>query len=197
MLDHLRQKSILVQDLPHLLLFAHCRVLLLRDHRLVCCPAVGEAMPPLWNCRDQSNEFEDTRWREWLLGDLDSKRIGDSIGDGGWCADCTAFAYPAEVDGTDRGRLQVLNLDRRDLHRRRYEIVHKSCGQELPVLIVDGVLVEDASNTLGGPAAHLPLDDGRVDHRPAVLNDEVARNIYLAGLWIHLNPAAMRCLGVS
>src|SRR5437588_8253568 len=59
------------------------------------------------------------------------------------------------------------------------------------------MLVKYTSNALGRTAAHLSLDDRGIDHRPAVLNHEVARNIHLARLRVHLNPAAMSCLGVS
>src|SRR5260370_20585862 len=57
--------------------------------------------------------------------------------------------------------------------------------------MVDGVLVQHAANALSRSAAHLPFDHSRIDHRAAVLDDEIARNVYLARLRVDLDPAAM------
>src|SRR5258708_30258073 len=53
------------------------------------------------------------------------------------------------------------------------------------------MLVQHAANALSRSAAHLPFNYSRIDHRAAVLDDEIARNVYLARLRVDLDPAAM------
>ena len=55
-------------------------------------------------------------------------------------------------------------------------------GEELALIVVRRVLEQHAADALGDPATDLPFDDGRVDHLPAVLDDEVA--------WIVTTPVS-------
>src|SRR6266446_7398730 len=149
------------------------------------------APAPSLRRRNGPHQFQNACRGQRLLRDLDAERVRDCIDDRRRCTDRPAFSYTAEVDRADRRRLQMLNLDRRDLHRRWNQVVHERQCQELGVLIVDGVLVQHAANALSRSAAHLPFDHSRIDHRAAVLDDEIARNVYLARLRIDLDPAAM------
>src|SRR5258708_433174 len=147
--------------------------------------------------RSLPNQFKNARRWKWLLRDLHAKRIRNRISDGGWRADRPAFTNATEIDWADRGRLKMVNLDGRNLNRRRDQVVHEGSGQELPVLVIDGMLVQNTTNALRRSSAYLPFNDGGVNHRPTVLHDEVARNIHLARLRVNLHPAAVGGLRIS
>src|SRR5258708_35356400 len=104
------------------------------------------------------------------------------ISDGGGRAHRPPFTNAPEIDWADRGRLKMGNLDGRNLNRRRYQVVHEGSGQELPVLVIDGMLVQNTTNALRRSSAYLPFNDGGVNHRPTVPHAEEARNIHLARL---------------
>jgi len=86
----------------------------------------------------------------------------------------------------------MLDLDRRRVGGRRHQVVHERRRQELPVLVVRGVLEQRLAEPLDDAAADLPLDDGRVDHPAAVLDDDVARNAHGTGLAVDLDDADVR-----
>jgi hypothetical protein len=80
----------------------------------------------------------------------------------------------------------VQDLDGRDLHRRRDQIVHKRGGDELSLVVVNKLLVQRRGDPLSNTSAHLALDNHRVDHNPAVLRDHVAVYANVARLRVDL-----------
>ena len=54
-------------------------------------------------------------------------------------------------------------------------VVHQRRGEELAAAVVDDAFEERLADALGHRAVDLPLDDHRIDHGPAVLDERVAR----------------------
>ena len=66
------------------------------------------------------------------------------------------------------------NLNRRNVYRRRDEIIHERAGQELSILVVDGMFIHGRADPLGDPALNLPIDNDRVNNPAAILNNDIA-----------------------
>src|SRR4029078_5512289 len=61
------------------------------------------------------------------------------------------------------------------------EVVHEGGGDGVAVIVVGQVFVEDAPDALHDAARDLALDHVRIDHRPAVLADDVSQQPDLTG----------------
>ena len=92
-------------------------------------------------------------------------------------------------------RLQVRDLHGRDLHRRRQQEIHVARRQRLPVTVAGELLVKSAADSLGHSAADLPLHDGRIDHRAAVVLDHVAEHVDVARLDVDLDDGGVAAAG--
>ena len=79
----------------------------------------------------------------------------------------------------------------RHVERVRHVVVVEVRGQELPVLVVDEVLVERGADRVHGRAVHLPLDDLRVDPRAAVVDGGVVDDLDDARLPVDLDHAGV------
>ena len=66
--------------------------------------------------------------------------------------------------------------DRRDLRRRRHQIVHERCGLDLSVLVVRHPLVERLRDALGRRAVDLAVDDLWIDRLPAVVCHRIPKD---------------------
>ena len=106
--------------------------------------------------------------------------------------DHPALADAAEVDvRIERHRLEMVDLDARDLGRGGQQVVHERAGEELRLVVVRRPLEQHRADALGDAAAHLALDDGGVDQRAAVLDDDVALDRHLTGLDVDLDDRAV------
>src|ERR1700730_16132509 len=88
----------------------------------------------------------------------------------------------------------MVDLDVRYLGGGRQQVVHERTGQELAVVGVCGMFVQHAADALGDTTPHLPFDDGRVDHRPTVLDNQVAVDLDLTRVGVDRYPHRMRGL---
>ncbi len=86
-------------------------------------------------------------------------------------------------------------LDDRHLGRGRQQIVDERGGERVALLVPREVLEEHAADALHRAAGDLTLDDVRVDHRPAVLGDDVAQQLDLAGFDVDLAGAHVGGVG--
>ena len=101
-----------------------------------------------------------------------------------------ALAHPLRAERRERGRrLDRAGLQRRHVERVRHVVVVEVRGQQLPVLVVDEVLVERGADRVHGRAVHLALDDLRVDPRAAVVDGRVVDDLDDAGLAVDLDDA--------
>jgi len=66
------------------------------------------------------------------------------------------------------------DLDFGHLVRRRQEIVHETLREKLAVLVIGELLVERGPDAMGDAAHGHAAHDLRIDHRAAVVADEVA-----------------------
>src|SRR5437764_4806706 len=66
----------------------------------------------------------------------------------------------------------MLDLDARHLRRGRQQVVHERAREKLRLIVVGGALEQHRADALRDAAAHLALDDRRVDELPAVLYDD-------------------------
>ena len=120
------------------------------------------------------------------------ERVLDGVRDGGGRTDHAALADAAEVVlPTGRDRLEVVDLDVGDLHRRRQQVVHVGRRLHVGVVVVRRLLVEHRTDPLRHATADLAVDDRRVDDRPTVLDHEVAREGDETGLEIDVDDAGV------
>ena len=107
------------------------------------------------------------------------ERVLDRVHDRRGRHDHPALADAAEVDvGVVSDGLDVVDLDVRDVGRRRQQVVHERAGEELAVVAVRGVLEQHRPDPLRHAAADLALDDRRVDGDAAVLDHDVALDLH-------------------
>src|SRR6476646_9064132 len=90
-----------------------------------------------------------------------------------------AGAFLAE-HGVRRRRHVMDDLDRRDLVRRRQELIHEALRDALALVVVGELLVERGADAVGDPAHGHAAYDLRIDHGAAVVTDEVALDLGLA-----------------
>src|SRR3954453_24090477 len=91
------------------------------------------------------------------------------VEDGGGGTDRDALPHSFGAGATEGARgLEVLDFDDRDLVGGRDEVVHERGAGGVAGLVVGDRLVERGGDPLGDPAAHLAVDDARVDHDAAV-----------------------------
>ena len=80
----------------------------------------------------------------------------------------------------------------RHLGGARDHVVDERAGQDLPVVVVDRLLVQRLRDRLRDAAVHLALDDHRVDDVAAVVDRGVALDRDLAGLAVDLDLGDVR-----
>ncbi len=77
------------------------------------------------------------------------------------------------------------------LGRHRHQVVGHGGGQQVALLVIDAVLVQRAAQALHDAAAHLFVDQQRVDHAAAILDAPVFEQLHHAGLGIDFDPAGL------
>src|SRR5882724_6877771 len=90
-----------------------------------------------------------------------------------------------------RGRADMGTFDVRYYRGAGHQEVHERSILQLAALVVIQRLEHRHSDSLRDPAPHLPLDDLRIDHGPAVFNTEHPGHLNVSGLRIQLDHAAM------
>ena len=115
-------------------------------------------------------------------------------------ADAIVPASPHALDAERvhrRRRDRVVGLDVRHLAGPRHRVVHHGAGEELAVVVVDRDLLQRLAHALDHAAVNLALDDHRVDVRAAVVHRDVAEDLDLAGLGVHLDRADVGAEGID
>ena len=82
-------------------------------------------------------------------------------------ATCFPASFRAERIA-QRRRRQAVERQRWRVARSWQRIVHKRTGQQLPVVVVDGLLHERLANALDDPAMRLAFDEFRIDQHAEV-----------------------------
>src|SRR4051812_9307913 len=90
-------------------------------------------------------------------------------------------------EGRFRQCLQMVDLDGRNLARRRRQVVRQACREDVAGLIVDDLFEQRVGNALGHTAVNLPVDDHGVDQAPCVLGHDELLDRDPAGLDINLD----------
>ena len=85
-----------------------------------------------------------------------------------------------------RRRHRAVQLEAREVDRARHRVVHERSGQQLAVVVVDGLLDHRLADALRQAAVDLSLDDHRVDQIPGVVDGDELQQRRLAGLAIDL-----------
>src|SRR5262245_40900739 len=119
---------------------------------------LDQAEQPLW-CYGKLINL-DAKWRQ---------RIADSVRDCGRRSDRPALTQSAEA--AERGRRFCFNVDnlyRRNLARRRHQIVDEARSIDLALIVVDDFFIERGADALCNTAVHLTVHDLRVDETAAV-----------------------------
>jgi hypothetical protein len=75
----------------------------------------------------------------------------------------------------------------RQVRRAGDRVVGERAGQELALLVVHELLEQPVPDALCQSAEHLPVDDRRVDHPAAVVDDDVAKNLHVARSGVDLD----------
>ena len=88
-----------------------------------------------------------------------------------------------------RRRHRRVELEAREVGGARQRVVHERAGQQLPVLVVDGLLDHRLADALRQPAVDLPFDDERVDQIPGVVDGHEFQQRRLAGLAVDLRAS--------
>ena len=121
--------------------------------------------------------------------------VGHGVDDGRRGADGPALTDALVAAGTRAHGLDVAVLDLGHLGDGRDQVVDERAGDGVAVVVVGEVLVEGPADALDGAAVDLALDHVGVDHRPAVLADDVAQQRDHAGLHVDLAGAHVGGVG--
>ena len=71
-------------------------------------------------------------------------------------------------------------------------VVHQLAGDQLAVLVVDGLLVERLAQALHDAAVHLAIHEHRVDDVADIVHRHVAFDVHLPGVAIHFRHHDVR-----
>src|SRR4029079_7203977 len=135
------------------------------------------------------------RHPDWQAVDRDPKRpdrVVDGARDRRRRAEIAGLARAFLAKHGVRRRRHVMDdLDRRDLVRRRQEIIHEALRDELALVVVSELLVERSADAVGDPAHGHAAYNLRIDHRAAVVTDEVALDLGLAEIGVDRDQKEM------
>ena len=84
------------------------------------------------------------------------------------------------------------HLDGGDVHRRhvggvRHRVVHERAGEQLPAVVVDGMLHQRLAEALNDAPVHLTGDQHRVDHHPEIVDRHIVDDAGRAGIGVDLH----------
>src|ERR1700737_2519969 len=143
---------------------------------------------------DHAHQFQDSRWRKVLLGDLDGegfKSVLNRRRQSCWGGDGTTLPNAPEVDRVCGGTLEMFDFDGWYVCRCRQKVVGHRGRQTLAFLAVDAALEQNRADSLGHAPPFLAVADCRIDQGPAGLHDEIPIDLDLPCLSIDFHPAAM------
>jgi hypothetical protein len=86
----------------------------------------------------------------------------------------------------------VVDVDRRELHRARHQVVHHRPGEKLALGVVHVLLVDRVGDPHGDAAVNRPLQHQRVHHPTRVADVPPVLDPELAGLRDGLDQARLR-----
>ncbi len=86
---------------------------------------------------------------------------------------------PSGVNG--RRSLAVGRPERRQIRRRRAEVVHEARGEEVPVLVVGRPLEQSRAGAVREAASHLAVGEERIEEPACVVDGRVVEHAHLAG----------------
>src|ERR1700684_2590052 len=121
------------------------------------------------------------------------KRVGDCIRYRGRCANSAAFAHAAKA--AERGRrdaFDVHDVHPRDLKRCGHEVIDKTSGGALSLLVVDQLFVKRRANPLRYAAMDLAVDDHRIDQLAAILCNGELLGPHLESVRVDVNRGDVR-----
>src|SRR5262249_54732152 len=96
------------------------------------------------------------------------QRIVDRVDDRGRRADGTPLSQALGLgDGGVAQRLEMVDLERRNLARGRRQIVGERGGGDIAAVVVDDLFEQRVGDALGHAALDLAVDDHRIDQPPA------------------------------
>src|SRR3954454_2421869 len=122
--------------------------------------------------------------------------IVDGVDDGRGRADRAALAQSFGLgEGRFRQRLQMVDLDGRNLACRRRQVVRQARREDVAGLIVDDLFQQRVGNALGHTDVNLPVDDHRSDQAPGVLGHHELLDRDAAGLDINLDQGNVAGIG--
>src|ERR1039457_4490591 len=125
-----------------------------------------------------------------------AERIHHRIDDGGRRTDGASLAYAFNAQRIHgRGRTRVGALNPWNHAGLGDGVIHQLAGDELAVVVVDGLFVEGLSEALHDAAVDLSIDQQRVDDVAAIVYGHIAQNLDLAGIAIHLRHYDVRAEG--
>ena len=120
------------------------------------------------------------------------ERVDRRVHDARGRAEGAGFADALGAERIDRRRRdRGVQLEAREVGGARQRVVHERAGQQLPVVVVDGLLDHRLADALRQPAVNLPLDDQRIDQVARVVTatsfssfgSPVSRSISSIEMW--------------
>src|ERR1019366_6043073 len=112
-----------------------------------------------------------------------AERIHHRIDDGGRRSNGAGLAHAFHTQRIHgRGRTRVGALDPWNHAGLGDGVIHQLTGDELAVVVVDGLFVEGLSEALHDAAVDLSIDQQRVDDVAAIVHGHIAQNLDLAGI---------------
>ena len=76
-------------------------------------------------------------------------------------------------------------FDPRHHPRTRQRVIHELAGDQLAVIVIDGLFPQRLAEPPRRPAVHLPVDDHRIQNVAAIVHHHVAPDRDLSGIAIH------------
>ena len=124
------------------------------------------------------------------------QRVVDGVHDGRRSAGRAGLARALGAEQQlPRRRLDMADLDVGHLGRHRHQVVGHRADQQLALGRVGAVLVERAADALHDAAAHLLVDQQRIDDAPAILDAPMLQQRDDAGVDVDLEPAGLHAVG--
>ena len=91
----------------------------------------------------------------------------------------------------------VHHLDVGDLVDRGQQVIHEGAGQQLAVVVVGENLIERGADAVRDAAIDHAVDDVGIDHRAAVMADEIFQYLDLTGLPVDLDQRDVGLEGIA
>ena len=93
---------------------------------------------------------------------------------------------------TGVGVMVWLAFDPRHHVRARHGVIHELAGDQLAVVVIDGLLPQRLADALRDAAVHLAVDDQRIHNVAAIVHRDVALDLDVAGVAIDFGDHDVR-----